>query len=274
MTFEPVEAPAPIPPRYGLIASAPTIDDNARWPGGVVFKPESCAPGAVGGVTCLANLPDMSTGGTTSPALVHDDVFIVWAAEQCSALASTTLDWEGRARRALDASESYHVAHELATGALGITGRRFQDGSAHLVTAAAGSTAAVIGMLEQALAVCGRGRRGMLHVTPQVLTQMHSDFLLEQAGGMWLTPMGNIVVPDAGYTGASPAGVAPTTSQWAYATSMVYLRLGAVASLTDVTYQQVDLSVNTRRYVVWRPVLIEWDECCLFAGQISLAVPA
>lgn len=275
MTFEPINAPAPVAPRVSFISSVPAApDDGDKWQAGIAFKPEACAPGAVGGITCLANLPNMSTGGTDNPSIVHADPFIVWAADQCSALASTQYDFEGRARRALDTSESYHIAHELATGALAITGRRFQDGSAHIVTGAAVAAGVALGLLDQYLGTAGRGRRGIIHVTPSVLAGMMSAYVIEKAGGVWLSPMGNIVSADAGYTGASPAGVAPTTSQWAYVTSMMYLRLGQVEHLGDELFQQIDLSVNTRRYVAWRPALIEWDECVLGAAQVSLAVPA
>lgn len=275
MTFAPINAPAPVGPKYSFIAAVPAApNDGAKWTAGLSFKPEPCAPGAVGGITCLSTLPAMNTGGTDGPSLVHDDPFIVWAADQCSAMASTTYDFEGRARRALDTSESYWLAHELATGSLAINGRRFQDGSAHTVTGAAVAPNLVAGLLDQYLGTTGRGRRGILHVTPSILAGMVAGQTLEHAGGIWLTPMGNIVSADAGYTGASPAGVAPTTSQWAYVTSMMYLRLGQVQSLTDELYQQIDLSVNTRRYVAWRPALIEWDECVLGAAQVALAVPA
>jgi hypothetical protein len=97
--------------------------------------------------------------------------------------------------------------------------------------------------------------------------------LLTNAGGLWLSPMGNIVVADAGYTGATPAGAAATTTQYAYATSMIYLRLGEVETLGSELIDQVDFRVNTRRFVVWRPAVFEWDECVLLSAQVDVPVP-
>lgn len=273
--FEYVDAPPAKPPRYGVVAAFPTISDNSKWQNGITFTPEACAPGAIGGVTCAADLPDMHTGGGTNPTTVEADPFVVWAADQCSLLASTTRDFEGRARRALAASESFVLAAELWEGDLtGVSGRRFADGTASTVTTAAVAPDVALGMLEWALGRCNRGRQGMIHVTPQVLVGMVKDGLLTNAGGLWLSPMGNIVVADAGYSGATPAGAAATTSQYAYATSMIFLRLGEVEFMGDELIDTVDFRVNTRRVIAWRPAVFEWDECCLLAAQVNVAVPA
>lgn len=270
-----VDAPQATPPRYGIVAAAPTIDDaRTLWINGVTFNPEACAPGSLSGVDCATDFPDWSTGGATNPATVIQDAFVVWAADQCSTLGSVSRDFEGRARRALLASESYMIAQEFQLGALALDGRRLSDNTAETITAAAVAPGVALGMLEWSLGRCQRGKRGMIHCTIQVLDALVQAYAIENAGGVWLTPMGNIVVADAGYTGATPAGADATTSQWMYATGMVYLRLGSVEAAAAQTVDQVDRSVNTRRFVAWRPVLIEWDECCLKAAQVNVAVPA
>lgn len=272
--FEYVEAPQAKPPRYGVVAAYPSINDQSKWQNGITLTPEACAPGASGGVSCAADLPDMHTGGGTNPDTVEAESFVVWAADQCSALASTGRDFEGRARRALAASESFELAAEIWDGTTGASGRRFTDGTADTVTAAAVAADVALGLLEWSLGVCNRGRQGMIHVTPQVLVGMVKDSLLTNAGGLWLSPMGNIVVADAGYSGAAPNGAAASTSQYAYATSMIALRLGEVELLGDQLVDTVDFRVNTRRVVAWRPAVFEWDECCLLAAEVNLAVPA
>lgn len=271
--YEPVEGPNATPPRYGLIAAAPTIDDGGFWQAGITFSPENCAPGAVGGVDCVSSLPDMSTDDNPNPANVINGGFVVWAADQCSTMAATQRDFEGRARRALAKSESYWVARELWHGDSGTPGRRFTDSSADLVTAAAVTPLEALGRLEWMLGRCNMGGRGMIHVTPQVLDHLVSAQVLTNAGGIWSTPMGNIVVADAGYTGEAANGGDPTTSQWAFATSMIYLRMGQVEALGTTLTDRVDWRINTERFVVWRPVVIEWDECCLLAAQVNVAVP-
>lgn len=270
-TYEVVQAPAASTPPYGLVVAAPTINDGADWQYGITLVPEQCAAGGRGAVTCLSDLPDMSTGAR-GPAAVTAKPFIVWAADECSALASTTRDFEGRARRALAAAESYEIAAELWTGSLSST-KPLADASA--VAASATAVTPLVGLsdLEWALGRCGKGRRGMIHVTPQVFTILVGQNVLRFAGGVWLSPMGNIVVADPGYPGTSPAGAHPTTTQWAYASSMVYIRRGQTESLTDNLSELVDISVNDYRYVAWEPVVIEWDQCCLFSVELSVPVP-
>lgn len=270
-TYEVVEAPTASPPAYGLVVAAPTINDGIDWQYGVTLVPEMCAAGGRGAVTCLSDLPNVTSGGR-GPAAVTSKPFIVWAADECSALASTTRDFEGRARRALAAAESYEIAAELWSGSLATT-KPLADASA--VAASATAVTPIVGLsdLEWALGRCGKGERGMIHVTPQVFTILVGQNVLRFAGGVWLSPMGNIVVADAGYTGRSPAGAAPTTTQWAYASSMIYVRRGATETLTDVLSEMVDISVNTIRYVAWEPVVIEWDQCCLFSVELSVPIP-
>ena len=69
----------------------------------------------------------------------------------------------------------------------------------------------------------------MIHCTPQVLTHLVDRGSVIKEGNVWVTPMGHIVVADAGYSGDGPdADAADSTSQWMYGTSLLSVILGPV----------------------------------------------
>lgn len=283
MSKQAIDAVPAQPPRYGLLVAASVIADETRWEiGGVAWSPEGCNGGGVMTVDCGSTEQLVIDN---NPANAEADPFGVWAGDKCSTFGFKARDYEGRARRLLAATESFHIAHELWTGDLsvaeGLDNEPLASAGADTVTAAASAVDVVtaFGLLDGALAACGAGRRGMLHVTPQVLLHARSQYLVELSGQQWITPLGTIVVADAGYDGSGPNGENPGTTQWAYATSMVQVRLSPIdvvpGSFADAVAraQAVDRSVNTVELRAERLALVQWDACCHFAAQIDLDVP-
>lgn len=274
-----IVAPPAQPPRYGLIAAAPVVEDAEwRWGEGFTFDPEACAPGGREAIDCgsFADALDPVRG----PANVDGDPFVVWAGDECSTFGYGARDWQGRARRALAAIESFELANELWTGDLRdaetLSNVALTDLTSDRLTAAAVSPQDALGMIEQALGVCGKGRRGMVHVSPQVLTELvgGGGGPVTQQGGVYLTPMGHLVVADAGYDGSGPGGAAAGSTQFIYGTSMVSLRLGPVEVVGGPNSMGVDVSNNRMTTLAFRPVAYVWDECCHVAAEVDVAVPA
>jgi hypothetical protein len=115
--------------------------------------------------------------------------------------------------------------------------------------------------------------KGMIHARPFLVT-MWSSFGLLRAdnSGKLFTFNGNPVVPGYGYTGASPAGVAPTTtSVWAYATSYPQIHRGEVevfASEQDRA-ASFDRTNNTVTVRAMRLYSVAFNTCAVTAVNID-----
>lgn len=270
----PVAAAPPRPPRFGLLAAAPTINDGARWEGGWAFQPEACGTsGRVStGCTGITDALEADYG----PGIVEGDPFIVWASDRCSLLGSRNRDWEGRARRQLEATRSYEMANELWEGTVAnadnLANRALTDLDSDVLTAGPATVLDALGCIEQGLAACYRGRQGMVHATPQVLAHMAQGNLITLMGGTWVSPGGHVVVGDAGYTGNGPTGQPATiTSQWVYGTGLISARLGPVQVFgPDVT--SIDRDVNDQMAIAQQMVGLQWDDCCLVAAEVNIGL--
>lgn len=278
MAREAISAPPAKPPRYGLWAAAQVVTDDARWQDGFRFQPEQCGSSGRVAVSCFGNAvamePDMA------PDIVEADPFVVWAGDTCSAFGWLARDWEGRARRQLEATRSFEVAAELWTGSAVTTNPALTDVTSDTLTSGAASAVAALACLESALGTCGRGRTGMVHGTTQLHTHLVTNGTLKLDGTTWRTPNGHVWVADAGYDGSGPGGVAAGATQWAYATSLVAIRASAVevvpGSLAEARNLSaaMDRNVNDITVVAQQMVALQWDECCHFAAEISLPVCA
>lgn len=259
------------PPRYGLLAAAPVVtDEEMRWAlAGWNMVPEQCGVGGRVAIDCegetVALVPD------ASPGTVEGGGFLVWAGDRCSTFGALGRDRAGLARRQLVATESYQIAEELWKGTF--VNRALTDSASDELTTAAVSPLDAIARLEHGLARCGKGRRGMIHVTPQLLVHVAGAQAGAQTGNLWLTPTGNIIVADAGYDGSGPGNVAAGATQWAYATSMVEVRLGPIEVLDEMAVV-LDRTVNTAVVIAHRAATVSWDECCHLAAEVSVPVPA
>lgn len=274
-----IAAPPVQPPRYGLIVAAPVVDDASwRWGEGFTFDPEACAPGGVVDITACGSFGD-PIDPQRGPANVDGDPFVVWAGDECSSFGYGARDWQGRARRALEAGQSFAMAHELWTGDLGdsagLANTALADLTSDTLTAGPDDPVDALACLDQGLATVLRGRRGMIHMTVQAFTHLAASQALVRDGALWTTPIGSVVVADAGYTGSGPGDVAAATSQWMYGTSMLSLRLGPVETVGGPEDASgFAHSDNTVQVWAFRPVAFVWDECAHVAAEVDIAVCA
>lgn len=270
---EPVEAPPVQPPRYGLIAAAPVVTEPGRWETGFAFEPARC--GAGGRTNLLFCDPVTMTPDDASPT-IEGDAFLIYASDKCSPFQDR--DYAATARAQLEAIRSFELAEEFWTGSLNLTQRSLTDPTSDTVTNGPADPVDALACLEAGLAQCNKGRRGMIHVTPQVLTHLWSRQALRIEGGIVLTPLGTIVVSDAGYDGSGPGGSPAGASQWGYATSMVQVLLGAVEVVppgTDTPLglaEATDRSDNTVTVFATQPASWKNDQCCLLAAEFETPV--
>lgn len=272
----PVAAPPARPPRFGLIAAAPEIQDGTRWENGYVFNPEGCVDGGVFDGSCSPQ--DLDFSGCRDN--IETDPFVVWAGIKRSTAGMDLDEYRARARRQLEATQSFHLAREFWTGELaqlgGLEGQRLTGDPAgtDVVTLSVGPTEA-LACLEQYLGDCAAGQQGMIHATRQVVTYWVEKYLVTRQGGQLVTAFDTIVVPDAGYTGSAPDRSNPVDgSVWAYATGIVTVRLGSVQTSPPEGDMNAlfNISSNDVAMMAWRLAAVSHDGCCLGAAEIDLDV--
>jgi hypothetical protein len=127
-----------------------------------------------------------------------------------------------------------------------------------------------LGQLESALANAYHGV-GVIHVPASAAPTLAAWNLIEDRDGGLYTENGNRVVIGHGYTGSSPAGVAPAAgTTWIYGTGAVF---GYQASVEMGSLNELfDRSENTH-HMVAQQVYVLGFECALFATQVQLGVP-
>lgn len=267
-------------PRTSLLTSGvPVIEgEQSRWENGVTFTPDACGTGGiVDPCVTSAKAPD------ALPAAVEFEPFGVWTGVTCSTFGFQARDYQGQARRQLAAFQSRYIEREFWRGDQARTSAWPNRYLTHLdndvLTAGATTPRQALACLEQALFECGFGQRGVIHATPQVVTEWAAENLVRREGGIILTVLDTIVVAGSGYDGSGPqvaAGGAPVAaadgSVWAYATGMVEVRLSDVEVLTPSLREATDRSANTVTVIAERLAAVTFDQCCHFAAEMDLTV--
>ncbi len=273
-----VDAPPASVPRISLLSAARVLqgpDAGDRWENGFAFLPENCT--GVG----VADPCESDTREThAAPDIVKYQPFEVFAGDKCTTLQWATHDFQARAQRLLLAAQSKAIEAEFWTGTLAASeswpNRYLTDGSAVSMTTGANDPEDALACLEQGLADCNNGQRGMIHATKTVVTAWDSLHLLRREGNAILTVNDTIVVAGSGYDGSSHAGAATSGHVWAYATSgMVDVRLGAIYLTPDPAdadsfAQATDRSVNLVNWRASRGAAVTWDGCCLLAAEVNV----
>lgn len=268
-------APPPLaPPRVGLIASASEIVENdEHWMNGYSYAPENCSDASVGD-PCHGVTPPVNANA----AIVNVDPFWIRAFDKCSAFGFEARDYKGRAQRLLAACESKQMEKEFWAGAQtkasGWDNRYLASPMSDVLSPNTGMTPIdALACLEQGLAQCGCGTRGMIHATRQIVTIWASAFLLQRSGNLITTINDTIVVPGAGYDGSDPDGnPAVNGAVWAYATGMVNFRRGPIETVPETYAQAVNKSNNDVQFFAQRMAAVDWNGCCHLAAQIDVDV--
>jgi hypothetical protein len=284
-----------VPPVYGLLVAArdatADIGDDG-WTAGVKWSPELTGQASLSGASPLDCIGDTVTTAMTSAArgaAITQQAFLVWTSDQCSSSGFAVADYYGRAMRKLETEQSYLVAKEWGSGAANLAGTlgnvNLNATSSDEMTAGAVAVDLGFARVEQGIAYYGHGRRGMIHCTPQALFQAVLNGAVEKIGGLWVTPMGNIVVGDAGYDGSAPGGTAAAATQWIYGTEVVDYLLSPIQmlpeadpeasgeGLAEFMAQAMDRTLNKVTTYAARVALVRWDRNIHVGAEISLTVP-
>jgi hypothetical protein len=276
-----VQGPAITPGLHGLVASAvPATEDDDRWEAGFSWQAENCVVARAWSVDC-SQIDGTYTPATKSvaaiPTIGENAPVTLELATLCSSAGWRQNDFVGRVTRQMEATTSNALESEFWTGVENPTNQKLAAGAA--TTQLGGGTAQTpalgLALLEQALATCMSGARGMIHASPALVSKWayEGGALMVDGPRLVTTARGSVVVAGGGYPGTGPDGSAPAAGNtWAYATGMVQVRLGAIQVIPDSLDAALDRRRNTLEYRAERSASAIFDPCCgPFAVQVNLA---
>jgi hypothetical protein len=270
-----IDGPPPVRPPYGLLqaADAPAAGVNLltdtdaadveRWVGGVEVYPYPPGPADVFNTCQPGSDTEVKNEGDSTPTSPFG-AMTVYLGGNCTAYRVWDQDeWKRRIELAFEAVEGAAVAKEFLTGGDLSLNPHLADGQGtfpNLDTAT--SVKNGVALLDAEIAKSGK--LGLIHMPPQVLTALAGLGLgaADNKTGVWRTPNGNVIVPDAGYVdGANPSGhaAATGTKEWIYATGPVDVRRSAVFFTPDDVREALDRSTNKIVYRAERYYLVDWD---------------
>lgn len=276
---------------YGLasVVTWQTATDE-RWINGVRWEPV-CATGNTTVSPCITGttaIDPPAKAATWSHQTRGAYSFTVYSEIDCSPPGWWDLAQE-RAAAGLTEVEAWQVERVFQTGqAAGVsnlilpnlttTGTIFHpiDSSVLMQPSTLTVTGAVLdvveglGRLEQALADCYRGGRGVIHVPIQVVNELAAQHLITARGTQLRTTIGNLVAVGAGYTPTiGPGGATPAAgTAWMFGTGTMF-GYRSELKIPGSNRESLDRSENTLRRIAERHVLIGWD-CCLIAVLVTL----
>lgn len=252
----------------GTLWAAAVKPDGGRWQTGLAWRPERCFTVAgFGPCNDTPAIPD-------EPDVTLPEVYPVGyrVSDECTTLGGA-LD-TSRVQRQADAVLSFELAQELWTGALStadpvtVNGSPYVNphlASADATTVASGATtiAGRLGALEQAAMDQAFGQQVFLHVPARYVLEIGG--LLVFRGDSLYTPLGSVVIADAGYPGTGPAG---TGDSWAYATGPVAAFRSELELVTDMA-STLDRRTNRRKVWGTRYIASAFDPCSHMAIDLE-----
>ena len=276
-----VPAPKSTPAKFGLFSAATVIRESsdAHWPYGFEAETESCNFNATLIPLCDTGQDPIEILTAEGPHSKTVKPFAIEVSDEC--LSVGTLDQDSRARvfRKLETVTQYAVEREFARGeytSAATDGDGLWLASEDAINLTTGPVSPVLGvaLLEQALATCGGGAVGVIHMPRDVAAIAGNDYELD-ADSM-RTKFGNLVVAGSGYTGAGPGDVErdDDLKPWIYATGQMVVRLGEPELVTPTITEAIDAKTNATRWVASRSAAVWWDGCCHFAVQVDLTIAA
>lgn len=282
----PVPAPKIQAPPVSIITSSPLPADTTggRWVDGIAFQPEAS------GSVWVSDICDGTSSDATQIAapsgVLEWQPYLLRADDQCSTFGYEAHDFQNRAKRRLDVGSAKALEHEFWAGTLAQAQgypNRFLAASASASGAwnfvnlntspnypEAGATPSIrraFEILEQFIADCGLGARGMIHCRPEALPYLTT---IRREGNYILTARDTIVVPGTGYPNVGPGGAAPAPGNtWMYATGVTEVRLGPIVTFPspdedgdDWLIKAMNRDTNLVTVRAERPGLVSWDGAC------------
>lgn len=273
-------SPPPARSRGSLLQAASEIPGDAfpptlggRWAlDGVVWNVDdfTLPTGEASGCDVVYNkVPGDFPGTATQPA------FLLWRSIQCSGLSGIRDLLEANVSYSLNDLRSAAFAAELESGAAS-GGAALSNSPLAAGFGTAATLALQVAHLEGFLATALNGARGVIHLTPALLTIGHAQGLFVWHDGRFETATGHIVVGDAGHSGQLAPdgyGAAGADEAWIYATSTVWYA-ETETTMMESAYDggsQYDFTRNVDRPLGERYGIILFDPNVVAAALVDVA---
>lgn len=263
----------PRSPRTGLLSAVPTVvpADMHVFADGAAWAPIG-VPAAGSTVVVCGSTADRAA--PTNPDARAAGPLVAWSAYACATIGVPDDERDARASARLEAGLSAAIAGEWASGTVGagVSGSPLTLAeNADVVTLTAGTVAAgfraVDGVLTRRLGNVG----GLIAVVPEVLDVIRSSNLVDRAGDQWVSPNGNLVVADGGFTGDVLTSAATASTSWIHGVDIPTILLGSAFTVSDAA-STVDRGTNDRTVWAARPFIIEWDATVHVAVEVDQGV--
>jgi hypothetical protein len=280
--YHPVSSPDTAAASFGLVNSGTLVKEtDDHWQGGYAFENFLCRS-MIRNVNPLdSTKQDVVWTPDLTQNFVNYTPFVIDVTDSMSTIGHTMEEVRARLKDTLEKSSQKALEREFWTGALSTASGW---GNQYLATAGTtdltpvgGSVPAKTGlaMLEGAIGSCAGGYNGTIHGTRDAISSI-IVFMDKggESGDTLYTPLGNMVIAGAGYTGTSPAGVAPAAgTSWLYATGPVNVRLGEMLTFPeDDKYwnNSYNATINNIELRAERFGAASWSGCCVYAVHVNL----
>jgi hypothetical protein len=272
---------------FGLLSAANVVDhsegSDSHWMKRMDVETDACYFNAdiydICNSAFTASILDATAGSRSNTVFP----FAITAVDKCSTTGFAGVDREQRVLRQLDLVTQRAVETELWGGTLALAAsnnNRFITYSSGPLGAQTVGTALsprrALAALENALAGCGAGARGMIHAPRQIVSLLENSTMQETVGtGEYaserlVTKLGTIISAGVGYNGNAPNNAAPSANRkWMYATGPVTVHLGPKAVVGDAS-AWIDESINDLSLQAERGAAVVWDGCCHFAVEVDI----
>jgi hypothetical protein len=280
---------------FGLLSVADVTEHStadSHWINGFQYETENCGFNASIQPICAPGDPDIELfDNSDGPNYLGNIPFSIKVEDTCLAVGWDVADRKAKALRKLDLVTQKALETELSTGFHAkLYGGSIGSGETHstaeqqylanqdtVQVLGNGSTSLGVGLalLEQALADCGAGSRGVIHVPRDVASLLDTHVQPDSDGKQLLTKNNhNWVISGSGYTGAGPGDESrdQRLTPWIYATGPIVVHLGAPEVITPRLADQVNARTNEMTVVAVKPAAVYWDGCCHFGIQVDLSL--
>lgn len=280
----PVDGPSPSPPKYGLLQATnnagsqvtlvPEVQD--KWGNGIDVWPYPAGEVAAFNPALTGTSATPKGYGDTDLDRLVVAPFVVVFADICTVASMSAGGQIGperfRARQVavLGAVEGAGVEKELLTGAAVPANQHLADGVGNFPMGNS-PTSVLNGLALLEMEIARSGRKGVVHMSPQLATFLSANYILFDVDGLLQTVNGTTVIAGYGYVdGATPEGMSAPTGweEWMYATGPIDIRRSTVFTVPDSLAEAIDRGTggategrpNTFTYLVERYYLVNYDE--------------
>ena len=249
------------PPRQSLVAIAGVVNEtDDRFISGLTWMPEPLRTESNGDIgTWKVDASNTAVSGSAISPAASGNAYGIWAAEKFTAIGADWTEMRERVTRKLGTYESRAIEAQLWSDSLGVNPNTKLAGSGSALAGASGGQALIkgIGIADEAIA--STWGRGMVHMRPQTLAAAAASYVLQKDGNVWVTPLGNIVVPGAGYSGLSPAGSGSVGDDFIYVTPPVEVHRSNIVITPDSIVEATNRATNDVVLYAMRLVATIWD---------------